>query len=315
MPAPSEWRVDPLTGRRVLLAPARGERPPGSTVGCPFCEGNEHETTKEVFAFRREGTLANQAGWRVRVIPNRFGAVRWYEEVQHDLAHGVAELFIECPHHGTRFEELAPVAIHESLHCWRERLRVWEHDHRLAFVQVFKNQGSFAGASLEHCHSQLIGVQVIPEAMLRECELARGHFMKYARCLTCDWLAHERESERYVCASDNFEVLAPRAARFPGELCIYPKKHEAHFHAISDDELTELAQLLPTLLQQQTRLVGANDYNIVVKSSPFRPETPEYHWRMELLPRTTGIAGWEWGTGVIINTMSPEEVARRLRPE
>lgn len=314
MAIPSEWRTDPLTGRRVLIAPARGERPSSTNGQCPFCEGNEAETTKEVLAVRQPDSVPNESGWRVRVIPNRYAAVWWYDDNRPDLAHGVAELFIEGPKHNNRFELLETKTIVESITCWRERLRTWQRDGRLAFVQVFKNQGPFAGASVDHCHSQLIGVQIVPDNVVRECDLVRTHFIRHGTCLTCSWLREERHSPRFVAETEQLLCLSPKAARFPGELWLIPKRHEPHFHTSTDDELQELASLMRSLLQQQAELFAATNYNIVVKSSPFRPETPEYHWRIELLPRTTGVAGWEWGTGVLINTMTPEDAAARLRP-
>jgi UDPglucose--hexose-1-phosphate uridylyltransferase len=313
MAMPSEWRFDPFTGRRVLIAPTRGSRP--TTVGnsCPFCEGNEHETTPEVFAQRTPGTAPNAVGWRVRVITNRYAAVHWYEETTPQLAHGVAELFIESAQHATRFEELPEALLTESLYCWRERVRFWAADGRVAFAQVFKNQGYVAGASLEHCHSQLMGVQIVPEAVQRECTLLHAHRVNTGDCLVCTHLAHEQHSARCVSTTANFAVWSPVAARFPGEMWIVPQQHQAFFSDLSDAELPELAALLRRIVRGQIAAFGGVNYNIVVKSAPFRTPSEDYHWRLELLPRTTGIAGWEWGTGVIINTMTPEDAAQQLR--
>src|SRR5262245_54318196 len=178
MAAAPEWRFDPLTGRRVLISPARAERPRAVGPACPFCEGHESETPPEVLAYRVAGSRPNGPGWRVRVVPNRYAAVRLdadrgsgppglpsrvlagLEAGRHASKPGigVAEVFLECPQHETAFCNLSAEQVRDIIRAWRDRLRFWEIDGRLAFAQVFKNEGPAAGASVEHCHSQLIGI-------------------------------------------------------------------------------------------------------------------------------------------------------------
>ncbi len=87
-----ELRRDPVTGRWVLIAPKRARRPialsgagprhrtAGERRPCPFCPGEEHDTPNEVYAVRDPGSVPNGPGWRLRVVPNKFPAVRAEEE-------------------------------------------------------------------------------------------------------------------------------------------------------------------------------------------------------------------------------------------
>ena len=75
----SELRKDPVTGRWVIISTDRRKRPtdfrvepaqmsPFSAAACPFCEGHEHMTTRELLA-HRNGTPPDGPGWTLRVVP------------------------------------------------------------------------------------------------------------------------------------------------------------------------------------------------------------------------------------------------------
>jgi len=322
-----EWRFDPLTGRRVLISPDRGDRPIHPTGTCPFCEGREAETPPEVLAFRAPGSAPNGAGWRVRVVPNRYAAVRLDlgepgalvtgaaptpvanapgSPRLREAGIGVAEVFLESPRHETAFRNLSQSQAADAVRAWRDRLRHWHDDGRLGFALVFKNEGPAAGASVDHCHSQLIGVPVVPPAVAEEVRLAGPG------CVFCGWVAAELGGPLHVAESDGFAVLCPPAPRFPGETWVLPKAHGPAFETLSEPEAGELAAVTRDLLARVHRAFGGPDFNLIVKSTPFRHAGP-YHWRIEILPRTTTTAGWEWGTGLLINTVFPERAAELLR--
>ena len=318
-----EWRYDPLTGRRVLISPDRAERPRAVGPACPFCEGHESETPPEVLAYRDPGSQPNGPGWRVRVVPNRFAAVRLDAErggssptlpklgpgssetyIQDSVPGiGVAEVFLECPHHESAFRKLTARQAADVFRAWRDRLRFWRKDGRLAFAQVFKNEGPAAGASVEHCHSQLIGIPYVPRTVDDENRRAGTE-----RCAYCDWITAERRGPRWVTASTHFAVICPAAPRFPGESWVLPRKHTDTFELETDSNLVELASVVLDLVARVSRGFGEPDFNLIVRSAPFKP-SGRWHWRMEFLPRTTTTAGWEWGTGLLINTMFPERAA------
>jgi UDPglucose--hexose-1-phosphate uridylyltransferase len=318
MTAAPEWRFDPLTGRHVLISPDRAERPIRPTGACPFCEGHESETPPEVLAFRDPPSPPNGPDWQVRVVPNRYAAVRLDPRLSAGSATGgqtpklrepgvgVAEVFLECPHHETVFRNLPPAQAALAVRAWRDRLRFWRDDGRLAFALVFKNEGPIAGASVEHCHSQLIGLPFVPPVVEEELVLAGPG------CVFCGWIAAEARGPLHVAESDRFIALCPAAPRFPGETWVLPQRHTLAFESLTDSEADELAAFVQDLLRRVDRAFSGPDFNLIVKSAPFRPPTP-YHWRLELLPRTITAGGWEWGTGLDINTMFPEQAATFLR--
>ena len=168
---------------------------------------------------------------------------------------------------------------------------------------MFKNEGPAAGASVEHCHSQLIGIPFVPPAV--EDELRRVASM---RCTYCD----TGLGPRLVAESEGFRAICPIAPRFPGETWVLPKQHAGVFELMADDRIADLVRILVNVLARIDRVFDHPDYNLIVRSAPFGHEG-NWHWRIEILPRTTTTAGWEWGTGLLINTMFPERAAELLR--
>lgn len=330
-----EWRFDPLTGRTVLIAPERAERPLETGLHCPFCEGNESETPPEVRAYRDPNSAPNGPGWRVRVVPNRYAAVRLdadrgggtrlppnasgatpaeaeFRRQAASPAVGVAEVFIECPQHETKFRNLSRNQFVAVLRAWRDRLKVWSEDGRIRYLTIFKNEGRGAGASVEHCHSQLIGVADIPITTWHEEGPIRGSGQRRDECALChDLRSGAQLAMRLVAESPRFLAICPVAPRMPGELWICPRKCWQNFY-MADDEIVELTDVLRDLLTRVAAVFGDPDFNMIVKTAPFRTEGAS-HWRIEILPRTTRIAGWELGTGIFINTLFPEDAARLLR--
>ena len=131
----------------------------------------------------------------------------------------------------------------------------------------------------------------------------------------CDIVHQEMATGRRVIL-ENADVvaLAPYAPRFPFETWLVPRRHGARFEDAARHEFEGLARLLKALLMRINRALESPPYNLIIHSSSFSEETSEfYHWHLELMPRLTKVAGFEWGTGFYINPTSPEEAARVLR--
>jgi UDPglucose--hexose-1-phosphate uridylyltransferase len=210
---------------------------------------------------------------------------------------------------------LPPERIAEAVAMYRSRLRDLKRDFRLAHGLVFKNVGERAGASLEHVHSQIIATPVVPERVHSEFERCAGYLRTTKRCRPCDLVAHElKEGVRVVAESTHFAVVEPWAAKAPFETHIVPKQHASHFEAIDDAGVAEVAGLFQTSLRRVERALDSPAYNMLIHSAPLNGSSVEgWHWRIEIIPRIAGLAGFEWGTGFFINTVPPEKAAAYLR--
>jgi galactose-1-phosphate uridylyltransferase len=251
-----ELRKDPITGRWVIIATDRAKRPsdfvrqpvtPPQTAICPFDYGNEHKTPPEVLAYRTSGNR-DQPGWRVRVVPNKFpvlgieGELNRQGEGMYDKMNGIGahEVIIEGPDHNQTLGSMSDKLIEEVLWAFKERVNDLKKDRRFRYIILFKNHGDAAGATLEHPHSQLIALPVIPKRVK--------------------------------------------------------------------------AWVLRTTVRKLEKVLERPAYNFIVHSAPVQ-DGPllHYHWHVEIIPKLTKVAGFEWATGFYINPTPPEESAKFLR--
>jgi UDPglucose--hexose-1-phosphate uridylyltransferase len=294
-----------------------------------FSPGQEHLTPPEVFALRTPGTAANAPGWRVRVVPNRFPALRVEGQLDpeavgfYDRMNGLGahEVVIETTDPKAPLEELSVDAVAEIFQAYQTRITDLTNDLRLVHFLVFKNHGFLAGASIQHAHSQLVGLPVVPRMVREKLEAAHRYFEEKERCLFEDILRNELKSgERVVHENAAFVVYCPFASRFPFEMSILPKKQSAWFTTIDAHERYLLADAVRQALGRLNAGLGRPAFNFILHTAPVRKidreaTAYEYRWHLEIVPRLTGIAGFELGTGFFINTMLPEEAARFLRAQ
>lgn len=326
-----ELRKDPVIGRWVIVATDRAKRPTDFSRDhvvvrggrfCPFCPGNESKTPPEVLAYRQSGA-ANTPGWNLRVIPNKFPALRVEGELNrigdgmYDRMTGIGahEVIIETPDHMQLLSDLPESRIADVFWAFRDRVLDLARDHRLRYIICFKNHGEAAGASLEHTHSQLIALPVVPKRALEELDGSKKYYDFKERCVYCDMIRQEEDDQkRIVVQTDHFIVFCPYASRFPFECCILPRQHSAHFEQTDGPTMQNFGWVVRALLRKLDKTLEHTPYNFMLHTAPVQEgPMPHYHWHMELIPKLTRVAGFEWGTGFYINPTPPEEAAKFLR--
>ena len=335
-----ELRHDPLQKRWVIIAVERARRPTDFTIDrapagngqCPFCYGGEGRTPPEIRAFR-EVASPDGPGWKVRVVSNKFPALRIEGELeraaegQYDRMNGSGahEVIIDTPHHDRDISDLAIEDVAELLKMYRERIVDLQRDPRFRYILIFRNRGAAAGASLAHPHSQLIATPITPRTVAIELQSAREHYMLKERCLMCDILVQEIEAHSRIVAADaDFVTWCPYACRFPFEMTIAPRGHAHDFAEQDDNQILRLARHLREVITRMKRSLNDPPYNYLIHTAPsfqMQRRRPGYwstieldwHWHIEILPRLTRVAGFEWGSGFYINPTPPEDAARFLR--
>ncbi|MGH7229553.1 MAG: galactose-1-phosphate uridylyltransferase [Nitrospiraceae bacterium] len=331
-----ELRRDPVMGRWVIISTDRAGRPrdffqsthgaaarQASTALCPFCPGQERLTPKEILAYRPQGGEPNSPGWTVRVVPNKFPAL----QVEGDLGRegiglydrmngvGAHEVIIETSEHKDNLADMPSKRIEDVLWAYRDRILDLKKDLRFRYILVFKNHGAAAGATLEHTHSQLIALPVVPTSVAAEIEGCRAHIQQRERCIYCDIIRQELgDGDRLVAENPEFVCITPFAPRFPFEMWILPKRHAAYFEDSQKTHFELLAPILAESLRRMDRVLSRPAFNFILHTSPLHEKTNEfYHWHIEVIPKLTQVAGFEWGTGFYINPVTPEDAAKSLR--
>jgi UDPglucose--hexose-1-phosphate uridylyltransferase len=326
-----ELRKDPVVGRWVIISTERARRPsdfapdpvrPRAT-NCVFCEHHEDKTPPEILANRPPGWPANGPGWSYRVVANKFPALRIEGDIEpageglFDYMNGVGahEVVIETPDHAGSLATMPLDAVADVLVAYRERMLDLKKDPRFEYILVFKNHGEAAGASLEHPHSQLIATPIIPIMVTEELAGSSNYWDRHERCVWCDIIHQERRSgPRVLFESNGFIAVAPFAPRFPFETWILPTRHCAAFEESEIDELRGLGGVLQDFLRRMNAVLHDPPYNFVLHTAPLREQSREYfHWHLEVIPKLTRVAGFEWGSGFFINPVPPEDAAMALR--
>jgi UDPglucose--hexose-1-phosphate uridylyltransferase len=327
----SELRKDPVVGRWVIVSADRARRPSDfgpepvrpKLTSCVFCAGNEDKTPAEILAGRAPDSRPNTSGWTYRVVPNKFPALRIEGDLEpsgegpYDRMNGVGahEVVIESPDHHASLATLGVDAVTDVLLAFRERFLDLKKDPRFEYVLAFKNHGEAAGASLEHPHSQLIATPILPIMVTEELAGSAKYFEMKERCVWCDVVREERRGRRRLIAEANgFVTLAPFAPRFPFETWILPARHRSAFEESGVDDLRGLAVALGDFLRRMNRVLTDPAFNFMLHSAPLNEPTLEYfHWHLEVIPKLTRVAGFEWGSGFFINPVPPEDAAVALR--
>ena len=327
-----ELRRDPVTGRWVIISTDRQKRPNdfrlerAAVLGrdqCPFCPGREALTPPEVLSYRQNGGAPNERGWSVRVVPNKFPALQVEGildragEGMFDRMNGIGahEVIIETPDHDRTLASMSEPEIERVLSAYRDRIIDLRQDRRLKHILIFKNHGAAAGATLEHTHSQLIALPIVPDFVREELDGARRHYAEKERCVFCDIVRQEiADGRRVIFENADIVALAPYAPRFAFETWLVPKRHGARFEEAPRHDFESLARILKSVLARMDRALEQPAYNLIVHTAPFSDDVSDvFHWHIEVLPKLTKVAGFEWGTGFYINPTSPEEAARVLR--
>lgn len=289
----------------------------------PFGEGNEHATPNEILAYRPNGSHANGPGWDLRVVPNKFPALSVEGTLEskgmglYDCLSGIGahEVIVECAERETRLAALPVERVRDVMQAYKDRLVDLKKDQRLVHPLIFKNVGALAGASLDHTHSQLIVLPLVPAEIENELTNAKAHYDQRGRDIFGDIIAQElRDEIRIVADTPNFLAYCPYASRFAFETWIVPKVQQSHYEDVSRKHLEELGSLMKDVLTRVDVALGEPPFNYVLHTAPF-PGGPrkDFRWHFEIYPRLSRAAGFEWGTGSFINTVPPEDAARFLR--
>ncbi len=229
---------------------------------------------------------------------------------------GAHEVVIDTPYHTKDLSDLENQEIENIISMCSQRTLDLFKDKRFKYIMIFKNYGPAAGASLEHPHTQIIALPMIPKNVKEELIGAHKYFEYRDRCIYCDIMRQEaQEKERVIVENKHFMAFCPFVSRFPFETWIVPKKHNSFFCLISPEEVPSLATIIKDIISKIKLTFADPAYNFIIHSSPLNGDSniDSYHWHIEIMPKLTRVAGFEWGTGFYLVPTPPEMAAKFLR--
>lgn len=296
MPGMTNLIWNPLALKWVARAPGRISRPSGRTGSCPLCPGNEEMTPPETWALRPDGSMLNTEGWLVRAVPNLYPAV-----AGPGMSH---EVIIHSPDHS---QDLATASLKEATHvvrAWSARLTAFKSNPATKFAQISVNHGRAAGASLEHPHSQAIGLSQVPP-------IAEAELLSTSICCPICQLVEAGDRALWLHEAGGLIALCPPWSEHPYEILIAPTDHQSAFEASGSEET--VAGLLTKLLATLITSGSIESYNVVVHTAPATPKGNEFHWHIHAFGRVGTYAGIELGAGLPISMIAPADAAGILR--
>jgi len=348
-----EIRINPIVpSESVLVATARSLRPrkpeepaPRDTrkhvETCPFCRGNEDQTPPEIDTYPK----GEDQEWQMRIVENLY-PVLGDDSSQPGFVYGLQqaidgygrhEVIIDNSQHGISIHEMEVEHISSLFHVYQQRMQqLYQLDERLKYVLVFKNFGPAAGASMAHTHSQIIATPVVPQNVFDEVQNSRQYYERNHHCIFCSLIdealtfeakIYDRSSGeivrqinvgQYVVERGNkFIAIKPFASRYEWEIHILPLEHSSNFMLTSKEDLDDFANVLQRTMARLDAVIGGAQYNFFLHSIPqgedFQNCDQSYHWHLEICPRTSIPNGFELGSGLFVNTISPEQAAEQLR--
>lgn len=319
----SQLRLNPLTGRWVTVAVERAARP-GELISrqlpvesdphrkCPFCPGNEESTPPALETYGPTGS------WLVRVVPNLYPAFEGNESLRvqnlgpvftQASASGVHEVLVFSPEHTASWADLDDKHAGLAMAAIRDRMEDHARRSTVRYTQAIVNAGREAGASLEHPHGQLLGIPFVPGEIAEE----EAGFRRFGgSCLLCTLVEAEVQSgHRVVSDDDRVLVVCPFWSGAPYEMLVIPRTHEVHLENTAPADVVAVGRAIRDALRLLRSHVGDAAYNLVFHTAPHHHDGP-FHWHVHIVPRLTSLAGFEQGTGVMINIIAPELAARHL---
>jgi len=320
----SQMRLNPLNGRWVTIVAERAQRPNDfaprvSSVEddpsrpCPFCPGHEESTPPALETVEQDGT------WSMRVIPNRYPAFDGAAAFAvHNLgpvfvmaeASGIHEVFVYTPDHDSGLHMLDDDHAALLMRVLRDRFAEHASTPQVRYTQAIVNHGREAGASVAHPHGQILGLPFVPGEILDE-ERAFARFA--GGCLLCTTVEAELAADvRVVFANDDVAVITPYWSGVPYELLIVPRHHEPHLQDAPNDSLESVGRALRDALGHLNAALGDVAFNLGFHTAPHQ-HTGQYHWHIHIWPNLVTQAGFERGTGVMINIVPPEQACDALR--
>ncbi len=323
-----QLRKDPIVGRWVVINSDHLKSPKDffredhkvyQGQVCPFCPGRESRTPPELDAVR----LDENGHWQVRTVPNKFPALVHEERLEKEgmgmldtiSGYGAHEVVIETPDHNKQMADLTPGELALVFRQYQRRLRALANDARLKYIAIFKNFGVSAGATIEHSHSQIIALPMVPKSVLEEIQGAEHYHLTHGRCVFCDILQQEhQDKDRLVSTNNGFVSFCPFAPRYAFETWVMPQAHQANFIDLDEQGINDLAGHFSDIMNRMKRCLSNPSYNFYLHTAPMHYGRPNcYHWHIEIIPKLTRSIGFEWGTGLHIVPTFPHDAARFLR--
>ena len=311
-----EIRIDDINNDIVIFAKDRSRRPMDKVIkvneeciikeynkSCPSCRGNEYYTLESKFK------IENEKGWIVRSIDNKFPIV---DNLQ-DNIYGNHEVMIDTYRHNGSFYNMTEEEFYNMLLMYKDRYSNLIKNKKVQYVSIFKNYLREAGASLNHPHSQIVSLSIMPPDIEREIYISKQYYIKNNRYLYDDIINEEiNTKKRVINNSENFLTIVPKTTKYTGEIRILFKKN-IKFEHIRNKDIRELSSIFKRLFSNLFEINGDIPFNIFIHSHPKDIELEYFNVHIHIIPRMYRFGGFELSTGIYVSSIEPKDLADKIK--
>jgi UDPglucose--hexose-1-phosphate uridylyltransferase len=275
-----------------------------------FAPGNEEMTPPEIYRFPEN---AKGKDWKIRVFPNKFAFYKTEGNPKINTdngfytfssAYGYHEVIVEHPKLEKQLWDLSETELKQVFKTYKLRIEELSKRENIKYVLVFKNSGKDAGTSIAHTHTQVAASAIIPPKITKK-EIAVS---KYQKDPFEEIISKEKNSDRRCFENDSIIAFTPYSSKFPMELWILPKKFKLNITEFDENEFDDLAEIMSKVLKQLSTINAPYNFYLHYGLDKLR-------FHIEVCPRLAKWAGYEHGSGIIINAISPEKAAKFYRGE
>ncbi len=324
-----QLRQNIITGEWVVFAPERAKRPTDyvsinkerkqKKEDCPFCiDSKNSEYSKQKKEFETDNTYVITNKYPVFIEQPEEKSAKLFrledEFYKMKIALGGHDVVV-VKNHDVDLCDFSKDTFADLLSTFKHRAEYFKKNENIEYVMPIYNHGPAAAASIEHPHAQIVASAVVPNQVLREIQYTQKHFDEHSKCAFCELVAHEIEQNtRVVVENEDFIAFNFYAARFPFETWILPKNHQCKYEDITKEQISSLASLCKDLFGKMGVVLNDPDLNFFIHSGPLKEESlKSYHWHIEITPRLSTYGGYELGSGMVIDIITPEQSAEFLR--
>lgn len=312
-----ELRVDSITEDIVIFALDRSNRPLDKAKvdideeivneyekGCPFCRKNEGLATEET------SRIEIDKKWVTRSIYNKYPII----DTSSKGVYGIHEVIIDTYRHNGTFYNMSTLEYENLIKMYKDRYSSLKNNDNIRYITIFKNFLRKAGASLDHPHSQIMSLSVLPPEINNEIRVAKEFYDNNGFSLYDSIIKDEiQENQRVVYNGDAFLAIVPYASKYSGEVRII-FKNKKRFEAISNKEIKELSLILNKLFLNIYREKGYMPFNLCVHTHPINEDCINYfNVHIHIIPRKFNFGGFELGSDIYVSSSKPEDLAKKIK--